>query len=362
MIPDVTLVTACFDLTKYNKHARTAETAKAKMESLLEIQCFLVIYCDSKTINDIKKIRNEQFGLAYLTQYIEMDFENIWAYRYVDIVRENRIKYHPTKDERTCPESHILCCNKFDFVLNAMDLDPFFTSKFGWIDSNIDTNAKKICEQYEKNMLPDILNKVTDKFHLQILNVDDKKYKNNNKETRKEYYQQYRWIVCGCLFITGKEIGVRILNRLKELFVETTTMGFGHGEEMLYISILDEFYDQIERSYGDYHNILNNFIKPTKGFPYINHNILTRYLNFRYYREGYECCDKLINEIDNVKIDDALKFQIYFKYYIFCYYYKRAKAVSVVNKINDLLQTSEGFRKEFEKNPSFYLDQFKFCA
>ena len=90
-----------------------------------------------------------------------------------------------------------------------MDLNPFNTSKFGWIDSNLKPNCAKICENYEKNMLLKILsNSRSDKFHLQILNVCDKKYK--EKGHKKEMYQQYRWIVCGCLFVTGIEVGKKI--------------------------------------------------------------------------------------------------------------------------------------------------------
>ena len=37
---------------------------------------------------------------------------------------------------------------------------------------------------------------------------------------------------------------------------------------------LDEFYDDIHRSYGDYQHILNNFIRPTIAYDYIFHNIM----------------------------------------------------------------------------------------
>ena len=48
-------------------------------------------------------------------------------------------------------------------------------------------------------------------------------------------------------------------------------LGYGHGEEMLYLEILDEFYDDIERSYGDYGQIINNyFLKTTFLLIYVN--------------------------------------------------------------------------------------------
>ena len=51
-----------------------------------------------------------------------------------------------------------------------------------------------------------------DKFHIQILNVCNKDL---IKEDRlNEYYSTYRWVVCGSLFITGKEVGLKILNAI----------------------------------------------------------------------------------------------------------------------------------------------------
>ncbi len=123
-------------------------------------------------------------------------------------------------------------------------------------------NALKICEDYTIDKLLYVLNNITDKFHLQVLNVNDKKYK--NVEFKKEYYETYRYVMSGWLFTCGIEIGKRILNRVNELFIHTTILGYGDGEEMLFLEILDKFKDDIVKSYGDYGQILNNFIEPTK--------------------------------------------------------------------------------------------------
>jgi hypothetical protein len=156
MVPNCTLVTSCFVLTKYNPHARSREETLKNIETLLYIPVFLVIYCDSSLINDIKQIRNKK-GYNHLTKYIEMDFENIWTYQYVKKVEENRTKYYPTYDKRTCPESHLLCSNKFDFLLKTIHENPFHTDKFGWIDSFLsrEGNNIKICElllSYKSNV------------------------------------------------------------------------------------------------------------------------------------------------------------------------------------------------------------------
>ena len=357
MIPDCTLTTACFDLTQYSSNSRSLEIAIQNMDTLLQVPCFLVIFCDSITQPYIKNIRNDKYGLGDLTCYIEQQFEDIWTYTYIDQVRENRSLYFPTETHRSSVEKHLICCNKFDFVLQTIELNPFNTTKFGWIDSSIGENAKIICENYEKNMLLYILENITYKFHIQILNVCDKKYK--EKSNKNEYYEQYRWVVCGGLFTTSADIGIIVLNRLKEVFVETMKMGYGHNEEMLYLEILDEYYYFIERSYGDYKHILNNFIRPTKGFQYIDNFILDRYLNNGYYQEGFDCCKKILVEIEsfNVWVDYPIYFSILFKYYLFSYHFKNSKTDFIRKHILELIKKNPCIKREYEKSKEYYLSQ-----
>lgn len=351
MISDVTLTTCCFDLTSYNKNSRDIVTSISTMRTLLEIPCYLIIFCDAITFPHIKKLRGV---LSKYTHYILTDLKSIWTYNYVDIIRKNRKKYHPTKDKRTSPESHALVCNKFDFVLQTIALNPFKTSKFGWIDANIGVDASKIATKYTPNLLPDILNKVTDKFHIQILNVVDKRFK--KLENLREYYSHYPWVVCGCLFTCSKKSGIPILNRLKELFIETINAGYGHAEEGLYLNVLDEFYDDIQRSYGDYSHTLNNFIKPTIGFEYICNTILRRYIALSYYKEAYECGTTLLKEYSGQ--NDGIWFHIIFKTLISVYNYKPEQLKELFEYLKKEINTNKKIYIEYEKDKDFYDSQF----
>jgi hypothetical protein len=176
-----------------------------------------------------------------------------------------------------------------------------------------------------------------------------------------EMYQHYRWIVCGCLFITEVDKGEIILSRLNEIFVETTKMGYGHGEEMFFLEVLDEFYDDIERSYGDYQHILNNFIQPTIGYDYIYNHIIKNYLQFSYHREGYDCCKKLILQIEsyNVSIDNELYMNILFSFFVFTFYHKgKEEAKALVEYIKQIITENPLIRREYIKQQPFYDTQF----
>jgi hypothetical protein len=333
IIPDCTLVTGCYNLSRFHNGARSLEQTIKQIDVVMQLPVYMVVYTDKMLIDDIKKLRNK-YGMEYITKYVVIEFENLWVYQYLDKIKNNRTKKWDTRDERNCPETHAINCNKMDFVLNVIDLNPFNTTKFAWLDSFLDSNGKmRICEDYSIDKFLYNLHNISEKFHIQILNVCDKNYK--DKKLIDEYYTTYRYIVCGGFFTCGKEIGLKILTRLKKIFIETTELGYGHGDEMLYLEILDEFYDDIFRGYGDYEQMINNFIEPTRNFDYIYNIILNRYLQFGYYRESYDCSVTLLKQIESFKVHVTWDFymKILFSYYVSAYYYKPNECIKIVNHI-----------------------------
>ena len=282
-------VTAIYDLNKYNQMGHSIEKLLnnyLELEKAMNTEDFtLIIYCN-KIVYDAITRNNPKII------FIIIEFESLWTYKYVNQITLNRQKYHPTKDVRTFPESHALVCAKFWFVSDSMDRYPDHTH-YGWID----VPFSKSCHSYKNGMITEIINDCTTnpnrkyKFNIQILNVVDKKYK--DKELKREYYEKYRWLVCGNCFITHVDIGKCILNRLKEIFLETLEAGYGHGEEMLYLEILDEFYSDIYRSYGDYKEVLDNFIKITQNINYVFYQ-LQMFILSKYSKEAHDCLDKLL--------------------------------------------------------------------
>jgi hypothetical protein len=348
MIPDCTLSTACFCMKNAHQGARSLEETIDSTNMLMAIPVYLVIYGDKHTI-PLLRTRREQYGLSNITVFHELEANTLWSFQYIDKVRENREIYFPTKDERTSPETHLITCNKFTFVLNTIDSNPFSTTKFGWVDSFLGKDNIKICENYEPNVLPWILSNITDKFHIQVLGCCDKKYK--TKENKHEYYNTYKWIVCGGFFTCGELIGKKILNRLNEIFVSTTLDGYGHGEEMFYIEVLDEFYDDIVRSYGDYGQMWDNFINLKKNYHYVYYFILKKYIDFGYWREAYDCCMYILNEIENhcIYIIPNVHMNIILDYLIVVYHYCPNKSKDLVESINKICSQNELLNREYQK-------------
>jgi hypothetical protein len=347
-IPDCTLTTGCYLLTKYNSHSRSIEQTLTCIDPLLSIPCYLVIYCNKDLESYIQNIRFNKYNLGHLTKIIVKEIEELWCYPLIEKIRQNRESYWPTRDTRISPESTSLVFNKFNFVLQTIEDNPFQTSKFGWIDANIQPNGSKICEEdFYKNLLF-TLHHTTHKFHLQILNIEDKKYR--QIEHKKEYYQQARWVAAGCLFTTNASRGLKILKRLQDICKETVNAGFGHGEEYFYLEILDEFYDDIQKSYGDYRQTLHNFILPTKNFVYIYWNIIMRNYNFAYYRDAIDAINSLLYSFDNFHVE--INYDLYVRLYAVLYLsYLRLNdtimSTIISSKINYYYKMNPYFRNHF---------------
>jgi len=300
------------------------------------------MFTDNEFKDHILEAR-KTLGFSDITHIVVQELDKTWSFSYLEQVKKNREIYFPTRDDRTSAESHIITCNKFDFVLQGITLNPFNTSKFGWIDSFLSNeagNGLRICEDYTLDKFLYVINNITEKFHIQILNVNGKKYK--NESLKHDYYSCYRYVVCGGFFTCGIEIGTKILTRLKENFVKTTELGYGHGEEMLYLEILDDFYDDIEKGYGDYGQMINNILYPTKNLHYVLHLIVYNYLNYGYYRECYDCCKKIIYSIEklNTPVDNDFYVNILLSYLTATYYYKKDEALQILNKIDTIVTTN----------------------
>jgi len=340
-ILDCTLATACYDLSKYASNARSIEESIEAFDTLFRVPIYLVIYCN-KTLEDKIREARQKYNLDKLTLIVVKELEDIGCSDLLEKITRNS-KIRPYTCHRTFPERILLLYNKFNFVKQTIINNPFKTSKFGWIDSALCKDGLKICEGNFENLLMYNLKHAPNKFHLQILNVQDKKFKLDS--FKEEYYSQARWVVVGCFFTTPAEIGIKILNRLEDIVNHTVNLGFGGGEEAIYLEVLDEFYDDIYRAYGDYQQTLHNYIKPVKNLVYIYWQIVMKYYNFGYYRECIDACYSIISSFDDFQTEQ--NFYMYVRIYSVLYL-----SLLHTNK-NQADLVADTIRQYYNRNPLF---------
>jgi len=346
-LPDCTLTTGCFLLQKYHAGSRSLADTLQGMEALLAVPCYLVIYCNKELYEHIVE-RRRAHHLESITRVISVEVEDLWAYQFADQIRANREVYWPTRDARISVESTVVVFNKFNLVLRTMGENHFKSSRFGWIDSNLNKMGSKVCMdgQLSRRLLS-TLHQITDRFHLMILNVEDKKYK--QAEWKRAYYQQARWVAVGCFFTCSERIGRPILQRLQEVIRGTIHQGVGHHEEYCYLEVLDEFYDDIQRGYGDYQQAVHNMIKPTESLVYIYHNIVMKYFYMGYDRECQEVCRSMIASFDEhlPEANMDLYVRLYAVYYLSTMRQDAVRAAEIADRIREYIKTHPLFRHHF---------------
>lgn len=362
-VANATIVTACFYI---DPETRIVDDCKRSTEALMQVPAKMVIYAD-ETLGPHCLIQRQKWGLESLTDVRIMRFEDIWTYKFAEKVTANREAYWPTRDSRAKLRSHLLVCNKFDFMLQAIDRNVFSTSHFVWFDAMIAKTTPegvlkcKISEkEFSASRVLRLLHNLRDQFQVTVMNVNSKEFA--RPENWREFYTTYRYVVCGGVFsLRNVPKNIEILEFLKENFVRHTEAGYGHGEEMFYHEALDVYYDDMYRSYGDYGQILDNWLHPTRNLPYLFWAVVQRYVGFGYWREAEDVCTKILHPfLYHENTDESYgTMQVYCRvmYALFVatwHRHGRERASIVRRSFYDLVDAYAWFRTAYLENQSFY--------
>lgn len=382
MLANSTIITSCFHLEKYyeedkKKFSRTIkEMIYENGDFLLSTPAYMTIFCDEFTYQEIFKLRNEEYQLGHLTKYYVMKFEDIWTYQYKDKVIQNREKIATLSGDlnRKNWSTHLLICNKFDFLQKILNENPFNTENFIWSDFNINKIFKDDLrtlsnEEYQyfnktaKLNFLKILHNIPEKFHINFMGVNDKKFLKD--ENLNEFYQKKRYFVSSG-FITFKknQKNLEIIANIKANFLKHLILGYGHGDEMLYVDILHKYYDDILKSYGDYPDIINNYFQMKTNQKYIISYIIKPNFDFKYYKECLDVCDYFLNSVEGQESEINFEYYFYvlFTKYVSAYYLNKELAKSTLLKIYKNIEVFPAFKKIYLNKKDFYDKQFSYMS
>lgn len=264
----VTLVTAFYDLTKYDgviPGRRTAETyLELAKRKTLTIPYKMVIYSDTDYIDKIKTIR-EQVSDAP-TEYITKPMHEWEYYKQIDQIKESMTKGRSAALRKKLhwkisPGYSVCVCSKWACLKDTIDRNPYESTHFLWIDFGmgylLDSNPKFGQHFAEFISNPSDKIKITQRWYV------DEKIINT-----PEFIQN------GFAFAAGVFGGAKAnLLEMKQLFDERRNTDLKQGlalvEEHLFAKLYVEYPDKFDLSYGDYYHILDNLYKPRMGFSYI---------------------------------------------------------------------------------------------
>lgn len=306
---------------KINKYIDSAK------EFILKLPYPLIVFTDDTNV--IKTIEEERKQLQNKTFIFNKKLEDTYFYQYKDRLSELQTQFHIDNGclEHETPLYIILNNNKFDFIENAININPFHSSHFIWMDFGINHVAQN-----------------TEEIHKWITNIPDKikqlcinPYIENVVE--KEFFQCIYHHTAGGLF-SGSSNN---LLKYSELFKKKTEQIYKEDwyqiDEAVMTMVQRENSELFDLFYGDYQGIISNYLSPINNMDLIlsgsNKCIISNNVSFAYKILMY-CMDYFL-----INPTSPLIYNFIHQHIIVDYYNNNSQ---ILQQIIDLINTkkSEG--------------------
>jgi hypothetical protein len=122
-----TIVTAYF---KLEQSKASHDIYIDRMKNMLIIDNPMVIFCETECVEWIKELRKDKIEK---TNIITTTFKDFYSYQYIDTFLENYTKDHEKKVGHNI-FLYLIWNEKSHFLKRAIELDPFKTDYFLWVD------------------------------------------------------------------------------------------------------------------------------------------------------------------------------------------------------------------------------------
>jgi hypothetical protein len=327
-----TIVTMIYDIRKMENETNGnnrniygyIELAKQFMLQLAYPIIFFIGEDDDETFNTIYNIRKE-LGLLHFTHIFKLDFKLTYFYKYLSRLEELQKKFiiHNGKITHETPLYVILNNNKFCFIEKSIELNPFNSSHFVWMDFGINHVAKNT------ELIHDWIFKVPDKIKQLCINP----YIENINP--KKYFELIYHNCAGGLFSGSKENLIKYIELFKQKTEQIYNEDWYQIDEAVMTMVQRENYHLFDFFYGDYEGIVSNYLKPIHSWWLINLDI-QKCLNFNNMEYLYNMLVYLDSHYiieDNQHGDDFYK---YINNNIICNYYQNNRCLRnvIINLIN----------------------------
>jgi hypothetical protein len=351
-----TIVTMIYDIRKMeNREGDNNRKASGYIELaknfILKLPYPLVIFIDpdENEIYDSIYTERKAHNLLELTYIYKLDFKETYFYKDLSRLEElQKIFFirNGRLDHET-PLYVILNNNKFCFMEKTIELNPFNSSHFLWLDFGINHVAKD-----------------TDYIHTWITNIPDKiKQLCINpyieKIDPKIYFENIYHNCAGGLFSGSKENMLKYIELFKQKTEQIYSEDWYQIDEAVMTMVQRENYELFDFFYGDYEGIITNYLKPLHSWWLINSNIekCLRMNNTKYLYHILIYLDTFFLQEEN---QNSGGFYTYIINNIICNYYQNSKNLRtiVIDLINLKLNNNDNNIRDIlifnKKNIDFY--------
>lgn len=295
-----TLVTAYYNLTKCPDasdeiKARDQQYYISNAYSTLSLPNNLIIYCDQDSYEMLYQIRPSY--LREKTKYVINEFDdfNINGIKYNllrDMINNNRITHPYTFDKRNTASYYLFCVSRYIMLLETIESNPFNSTHFSWIN---------ICIQRmginNVRRLPEALSINRDKFSTVYIDYIPKEF----VDDVNEYFKRGYCSMCSGFFTGNAAYMSEFCTHLLKTFIYYLNLGRGHADEQLYSKIFFDNPKIFEHYYGDYVEMITNYVYSYDNPNKIVHIFIPNSHRWGNYKKCKEACEFVLKSVSKKK-------------------------------------------------------------
>ncbi len=118
-----------------------------------------------------------------------------------------------------------------------------------------------------------------------------------------EYFQWGRCSMCSGFFTGNAEYMYKVCDLIENKFLEYLQLGYGHADEQLFSPVYFENKDLFEHYYGDYQEMISNYVYAYERPEQILNIFIPRSFDSENYVKCKEACEFLARTVFHGKID-----------------------------------------------------------
>jgi len=219
-------------------------------EFIFKLPYNLIIFTDNEEISKI--VTEERSDNVNKTYIFKKPFEDTYYFKHLEKLKELQTKFVIKNGhiEHETPMYVILNNNKFDFMESAIELNPFKSSHFIWMDFGINHVAKNM------ELIHEWITKVPDKIKQLCINP----YTENSSP--KDHFQFIYHNMAGGLFSGSSENLLKYCNLFKQKTEEIYNDNWYQIDEAVMTMVQRDNPELFDLFYGDYQGIISNYLSP----------------------------------------------------------------------------------------------------
>jgi len=217
---------------------------------ILTLPYNLIVFTDNEEV--IEFIENKRINYKNKTYIYKKPFEDTYYYKHLDILSDLQKKFTIINGNvsQETPMYIILNNNKFDCMESAIEINPFGSDHFIWMDFGINHVAQST------NAIDEWINTTPDKIKQLCINPYIENIDN------KQMFQYIYHHTAGGLFTGSKENLLKYCQLFKKKTEQIYAEDWYQIDEAVMTMVQRENPDLFDLFYGDYQGIISNYIYP----------------------------------------------------------------------------------------------------